>query len=313
MKVRDKKYMKKQVKKISLNDTNNRYLDLDTETIHSGLLIDKNGALSKENLQDIQDIIEISWKVLNCDGVEVLGSRKGFIVKEFWENTDYLYSTNFMVEKGQVVEKENFAIGKIDYWKQQIELGNLKVMSWGAIMQQLSKDIKDYKVTIFSAYNAIFDRGALVSTSKLIPYKNFCKGLWELDYMDILLLVNIVARQKEYKKWADAHGAKTAKGNYQCRAEDIYRFIVNNSPDIQTSVPDSYNWSESHIALEDIDCEGVIIQYCIALSRRKREIKIELNKYGKWNIFNKELKMANIKKPRANKKQLALELENIGG
>lgn len=291
--------MKKQVKKISLNDVKNRYLDLDNETIHSGLL--ENG-----NLKEVKDIIEISWKVLNCDGVEILGSRKGFIVKEFWENTDYLYSTNFMEEKGKIVEKENFAIGKIDYWKQEIANGHLKVMSWGAIMQQLSKDIKDYNVTLFSAYNAKFDRTAIVSTSQIIPYKNFCKGLWDLDYLDIMLLVNIIARQKDFKKWADAHGAISEKGNYQCKAETIYRYIVNNSPDIQVNVPDSYNWSESHIALEDIDCEGVIIQYCIALSRRKREIKVEVNKYGQWNVFNKELKLANQKKPRQTKKQLSM-------
>ena len=28
----------KSIRKISLNDTNNRYLDLDTETIHSGIV-----------------------------------------------------------------------------------------------------------------------------------------------------------------------------------------------------------------------------------------------------------------------------------
>lgn len=305
------KKMKKQVKKISLNDINNRYLDLDTETIHSGLLKDKNGALEKSNIQDIKDVIEISWKVLNCDGVEVLGSRKGFIVKEFWENTDYLYSTNYVEEKGQIVEKENFAIKKIDYWKQQIELGNLKVASWGAIMQQLSKDIKNYKVTLFNAYNAKFDRKAIVDTSLLMPYKNFCKGLWELDFLDSLLLVNIIARQKDFKKWADIHGAISEKGNYQCKAETIYRYIVNNSPDIQVNVPDSYNWSESHIALEDIDCEGVILQYCIALSRRKREIKVEVNKFGQWNIFNKELKLANQKKPKKAKTTRQLETIKI--
>lgn len=298
----------KQVKKISLNNEKNRYLDLDTETIHSGKLKEPLGELTRENLEEFKDILEISWKVLNCDGVEVLGSRKGFIVKEFWENLDYLYSTNFMVENGQVVEKENFAIGKIDYWKQEIANGHLQVKSWGYIMLQLSKDIKDYKVTLFSAYNARFDRQAIVDTSKLIPYKNFCKGLWDLDYLDIMLLVNIIARQKDFKKWADIHGAISEKGNYQCKAETIYRYIVNNSPEIQIAVPDSYNWSESHIALEDIDCEGVILQYCIALSRRKREIKVEVNKYGQWNVFNKELKLANQKKPRQTKKQLAMEL-----
>lgn len=294
----------KSIKKISLNDTKNRYLDLDTETIHSGLV--ENG-----EVKEIKDIIEISWKVLDCDGVEVLGSRKGFIVKEFWEDKEYLHSKNYKMEKGEIVEIQNFAINKIDYWQENIDKGNLKVMSWGAIMQQLSKDIKNYEVSLFTAFNILFDRQALVSTSKIIPYKNYCNGLWELDFLDLMLIVEIFAKQPKYKKWADNHGAKTDKGNYQCKAETIYRYITNNNEKMQMEVPDSYCWAESHIALEDIDCEGVILQTAISLSRRKREIKVEINKYANWKSFNLKVKLANTRKTRTSKKQV--ELLNIGG
>lgn len=295
----------KSIKKISLNDTTNRYLDLDTETIHSGIV--ENG-----NVKEIKDIIEISWKVLNCDGVEVLGTRKGFIVKEFWENQDYLLSSNYAMNKGQIVESQNFAINKIEYWKDQIDKGNLKVMSWGAILKQLSQDIKDYKVTLFSAYNAKFDRQAIVSTSQIIPYKNYCKGLWELDFLDIMLICEIFAKQKDFKKWADNHGAISQAGNYQCKAETIYRYLTNNNEKLQLNVPDSYCWAESHIALEDIDCEGVILQAAISLSRRKREIKVDINKYGSWQGFNKQIKLANTKKKKTSKVK-QLELLTIGG
>lgn len=295
----------KSIKKISLNDTTNRYLDLDTETIHSGIV-------ENDNVKEIKDIIEISWKVLNCDGVEVLGTRKGFIVKEFWENEDYLLSSNYAMNKGQIVESQNFAINKIEYWKDQIDKGNLKVMSWGAILKQLSQDIKDYKVTLFSAYNAKFDRQAIVSTSQIIPYKNYCKGLWELDFLDIMLICEIFAKQKDFKKWADNHGAISQAGNYQCKAETIYRYLTNNNEKLQLNVPDSYCWAESHIALEDIDCEGVILQAAISLSRRKREIKVEINKYGSWQGFNKQIKLANTKKKKTSKVE-QLELLTIGG
>lgn len=287
--------MEKQVKIISLNDTNNRYLDLDTETIHSHKL--ENG-----ELVEIKDIVEIAWKMLDCDGVEIIGSKKGFLVKEFWEDKDYLHSLNYEKEKGEIVAKENFAIKKIDYWQSELDKGNLQVKSWGAIMKELSKDIKVYKATIFSAYNIRFDRQAIVSTSQLIPYKNYCKGLWDLDYLDMMLIVNIFAKDKKFKKWADNHGAISDKGNYQCKAETIYRYLVNNNEEVQTEVPDSYNWAESHIALEDIDCEGVILQTAISLSRRKREIKVQVNKCGNWSSFNKVLKEANIKKPRQSRK-----------
>lgn len=299
--------MNKTSKKISLNDIKNRYLVLDTETIHSGLM-------ENNDLKQIRDIIEISWKALNCDGVEILGSRKGFIVKEFWENRDYLFSTNYTYNKKQktIEESENFAVRKIDYWKQEIENGHLKVLSWGAIMQQLAKDIKTYDITLFSAYNAKFDRCAIVDTSKAIPYRTFCKGLWDLDCLDIMKIVEIFAKQKDFKKWADNHGAISDSGNYQSKAETIYRYLVNNNADIQTIAPDSYNWAESHIALEDIDCEAVILQTAITLSRRKREIKVPVNEYGNWQTFNKLVKES--AKPKAkSKKQLSLDLETIKG
>jgi hypothetical protein len=242
----------------------------------------------------------------------VLGTRKGFIVKEFWENEDYLLSSNYALVKGEIVESQNFAINKIDYWKDQIDKGNLQVMSWGAILKQLSQDIKDYKITLFSAYNAKFDRQAIVSTSQIIPYKNYCKGLWELDFLDIMLICEIFAKQKDFKKWADNHGAISQAGNYQCKAETIYRYLTNNNEKLQLNVPDSYCWAESHIALEDIDCEGVILQAAISLSRRKREIKIEINKYGSWQGFNKQIKLANTKKKKTSKVE-QLELLTIGG
>ena len=216
------------------------------------------------------------------------------------------------MKKGVITESQNFAINKIEYWKDQIGKGNLKVMSWGAILKQLSQDIEDYKVTLFSAYNAKFDRQALVNTSQIIPYKNYCKGLWELDFLDIMLICEIFAKQKDFKKWADNHGAISQAGNYQCKAETIYRYLTNNNEKLQLNVPDSYCWAESHIALEDIDCEGVILQAAISLSRRKREIKVEINKYGSWQGFNKQIKLANTKKKKTSKVE-QLELLTIGG
>lgn len=299
--------MEKQVKKISLNDTNNRYLVLDTETIHSGILE------GQDNVKEVKDIIELSYKILNCDGVEIFGTRKGFIVKEFWEDEKYLLSSNFeKTKKGEIIKSQNFAINKIDYWKQQIEKGNLQVKSWGAILKQLSKDIKDYNVTIFSAYNARFDRQAIYNTGQLMSYRNYCKGLWELDVLDIMKIVEIYAKQKDFKKWADNHGAISQKGNYQCKAETLYRYLVNNSPELELSIPDScLNWCESHIALEDIDCEAVILQSAISLSRRKREIKTLVNTYGNWSSFNKVIKSLGVKKVSTKKtsKQLQLDLQ----
>lgn len=298
---RNEDKMKKQIKKISLNDTSNRYLVLDTETIHSALIKDNQ-------LQEIKDIIEISWKVLDCDGIEIDGSKKGFLVEEFWNDKDYLSSLNFMATKDGIVAIQNFAIGKLNAWQNHLDLNHLQIKKWGAIMKVLAKDIVNYNVSLFSAYNIIFDRQAIVSTSKLMNYNSYCKELWELDFVDIMALINIFGKNKKFKKWADNHGAISSSGNYLCKAETIYRYLVNNNEEWQLTIPDSYdNWGETHIALEDIDCEGVILQAIISQSRRKREIKVEVNKYGHWKTWQNVIKLANQKKDK-KAKQLAFDL-----
>lgn len=281
--------MKKQVKEISLNDKNNRYLDLDTETIHSGQLV-------KGQVIGIKDIAEISWKVLDCDGIEILGSKKGFIVKEFWEDKEYLTSLNYETRKGEIKTKQNFAINKIEKWQKAIDNGTLKVASWGSIMKQLNKDIKNYKVNLFGAYNILFDRGAIVNTSQLIPYKNYCPNLWKLDFIDFMEMVKVIAKQPEYVEWAFNHNALTPKGKIRFTAESVYQYLTNNSVNLETEVLDSTSWSETHLAIEDIDCEGVIVQGAIAIARRKRDIKVKVNCYGNSVALNNCIKQKTYEK-----------------
>lgn len=275
--------MKKQEKIVSLNDKKNRYLVFDCETIHSGLISD-NG------IKQVKDIIEASWQVLDQDGQEIIGSKKGFLVQEFWEDKDYLLSNDYYEENEVIFSKENFALGKIKKWQRNLDKGTLQVRSWGGILKQLGQDIKDYNVSIFCAYNGKFDRQAIVSTSELIPYKTYCSKLWQLDYLDIMLIVETFAKEKSFERWATNHNAISPKGNYQCKAETLFRYISNNNEEMQTKVLDSINWSETHIALEDIECESAILRKAISVSRRKRQIRVVLNKNGSWQSFNKIIK-----------------------
>lgn len=288
----------KKTKSISINNKTNKYLVLDTETIHSGKLV--NGVLV-----GVRDIIEISWKVLDCDGIEIIGSRKGFIVKELWENKPYLLSHNFENRKGVITELQNYAIKKIPHWEKALANGTLKVASWGAIMKALNHDLKHYQITLFSAYNIVFDRGAIAYTSKMMPYYNFT-NLWKVDYLDIMELVRIIAKDKNFKKWSINHNSFTDKGYYKTGAEAVYQYLTNNSNLLETEIPDSTSWSEKHLAIEDIDCEATIVQGAIALARRKRDIKVEINRCGSWNRLNSLIDSEILKK---RDKQLQLELQ----
>lgn len=285
---------------ISINNKTNKYLVLDTETIHSGKLL-------KDSVINIRDIIEISWKILDCDGVEIIGSRKGFVVKEFWENKPYLLSDNYEqdTKSKKITSKKNFAINKIVKWEQALANGTLKVASWGAIMRALNYDLKHYQVTLFTAYNIAFDRGAIACTSKMMPYYNYTK-LWQIDYLDIMELVKVIAKDKNFKEWSINHKSFTNKGHYKTSAEAVYRYLTNNSNLLETAIPDSTSWSETHLAIEDIDCEATIVQGALALARRKRDIKVNINCYGGWSSLNKIIKQTKIKK---HSKQLQLDIQ----
>lgn len=297
--------MKKQQKTISLNNETNKYCVLDTETIHSGK-VENNQVIG------VKDVIEISWKMLDNNGLEIYGSKKGFIVKEFWENKAYLLSDNYEQDKktGTIKSKQNFAINKIVKWEKAISENVLQVKSWGEIMKQLNDDLINYQITLFSAYNIRFDRGAIVDTSKMIPYRNYCPALWKIDYIDIMEMIKVIAKDKNFKIWSDNHKNISPKGNYKVTAEAIYRHLTNNSTELETIILDSSSWSETHLAIEDIDCEGVIVQGAISLARKKRDIKVNINCYGNWSTLNKIIKSTKTPRKKKIKEQQMILLFN---
>lgn len=301
MRKRDKKNMSKlQKKEISLNNKKNKYLVLDTETIHSGKAQD-NEVIA------IKDIIEISWKVLDCDGIEIIGSKKGFIVQEFWENKYYLLSDNCeKLKTGAIKTKKNYAINKLVKWEKALANNTLQEKSWVDIMKALNHDLKNYQITLFSAYNIMFDRCAIACTNQILGNKGFTT-LWQKDFIDIMEMIKVIAKDSNFKLWSDNHKSKTAKGNYKVSAQAVYRYLTNNSVELEINIPDSSkSWSETHLAIEDIDCEAVIIQGALSLARRKRDIKVNINCYGGWKALNSIIK--GIDKPLNKKEQKVIQL-----
>jgi hypothetical protein len=166
-------------------------------------------------------------------------------------------------------------------------------------MHQLGQDIDNYGINLFGAYNILFDRGAIACTNKIISkhfYKSFCPKLWKLNFIDWMELVKVIAKTPEYVEWAINHGALTPKGKVKFTAETVFQFLTNNSTRKETKVLDSTSWSETHLAIEDIDCEGVIVQGAISIARRTRDIKVKINCYGNSNALNKCIKKKTIEK-----------------
>lgn len=296
----------KNKKIISLNNKKNRYLLLDTETVHSNLALTRGG----DDMAEIKDVIELSYKILDYNGTEIIGTRKGFIVKEIWDNKKYLYSKDKQRKGDDYVACQNFAINKIKWWRKSLRDNTLKLASMKSIMWNIDNDIKNYNVTLITAFNIRFDRQAIFDTIKLVD-NNIYTNFWKLDFVDIMKMAKVVVGTGDYKKWCINHGAITPSGNYKTSAEAIFQYLTNNSEKLQTKVVDSTSWNESHLAINDIDCEGVILQNIIAESRRLRQVKVLANAYGNWCELNKVIKVEKTSKRTIKKivQQLELKLD----
>ncbi len=248
---------------------------LDTETIHSVLV--ENG----ENLA-VKDVLEISWQVLDRNGVVIHKSKRNFINKDFWN--DHLKRPNEFLQGSTVRQFKNFALSKVERWTKALEEETHLLSSWEDILQQLAESLGDYKVTYLLAYNINFDINAINLTSSLLGVE-VPLIINEVDFIDIQKMVEVIAVTPEFLSWTLDHNSFTEKGNIKTSAEAIYQFITNNGTEVQTKVEDSILWNETHIASEDVDCETTIVQAILSYCLSHRLLKVECNCYGNWKAI----------------------------
>ena len=258
---------------VDLKSPNIKAMVLDTETLHSFLR-------KKKDFVDIKDIIELSLIILKNNGLRVYKAIYGFIIQEFWEDKNYLYSPNWQCKdkKKNIWERiKNFGKLKYKKWRLFLKSGQLVLHTWEDTLKQLGRIIQYYGVNLICAYNDKFDLQAIYQTSNLIQEKYYpqresnyyyCGNFWEVPKVDILKMVEEWLKVPEntliFTKWCDEHNLRRPNGNYPMTAEIWCQFALRDTDFVSLIKElDSTNWSETHIALEDVDCESIVYQYLI--------------------------------------------------
>lgn len=188
--------------------------------------------------------------------------RNGLVFDAAWKLRDrkgHIYSSGSILFKDVLRIDDPFYKEKIsDYWT-LVSKNKIKPLTFAAGRRILLDEIKKYKKLgyriIFTAYNAVFDAGALGSTSQRMLNSKF----FDNDSIcEIMCLWNafVLIVPMDYFRTCEI----SEKGNPRTNAENVYRYLVKND-----------KFAEKHIAHSDVGIEDVILDHIL---RQKKKLPI---------------------------------------
>ena len=158
------------------------------------------------------------------------------------------------------------------HYAPMLDRGEVSIIAWSNIIDQLRSDIQEFGVNVISAYNIGFDMRAMNNTHRALTGENKvlqspCKilDIWQFA-------CEVKMSNRNYKKIAKSFGWVSPKGNIKTGAEFCYRFCSGD-----------FGFIEDHTALSDCNIEVEILRQCFASKK-----KIPYGKYNQapWRIVN---------------------------
>lgn len=169
---------------------------------------------------------------------------------------------NFIVQEHLAkMATGNFSQPKMAATMQEIASGRAIVAPWADIMEELKRDFAEARNCY--AYNASFDRGAIIKTCKALQDVNNTDWFSNQENFDKwrdlwAWASNTILYKKSFIDFCESNQLVTPKGFCSTSAETTLKFLKND-----------LDYVEKHTALEDIQDEFEIY---LAI---KREIKKE--------------------------------------
>lgn len=178
---------------------------------------------------------DLGYKIIK-DGEEV--TRKHFVVEQVWHNLP-------LFESAYYKEKRPLYI--------QLMRSKKAIMDkWGYIMRAMYRDIKQYEVTDAYAYNSAFDDKVFTFNCDWFKCNN---PLENIPIHDIWGYTSeFITCAPEYKQFCEDNELFTDSGNYSGSAENVYRYLMNDT-----------DFNEEHMSAYDVDIETKILQYCFTM------------------------------------------------
>lgn len=190
----------------------------------------------------------------------------GYVIADYSGNVvktrSFIIADIFLGEKDRM--NSAYYADKIPSYITDIIRGNKIILPFKTIQSIINKDISDYNIKVFNAFNSYFDFTALNTTTQFLTgrTKFFNKYLVVWDIMSMAR--QVIYCKKSYKDFCKENNLLTATNRISQKAESYYKFIVNN--------PD---FVEVHKGLEDVKIETEIYKYC---RRQKKKMTRELFK-----------------------------------
>ena len=197
----------------------------------------------------------------------IIADRTGKIYKKrsialpqyFFENINNAIKTDICVEMHHKnIEEMTADFGKAKRKRKYLALGT------NEFFKMFEKDVKKHKVKIIYAYNVTFDKNALFR----LFGERFADFNFEFrDIITGIILTRLLT--KKYLTFCRDNGYVTEKGNFQYKAEIVYRYLTGLT-----------EFVEEHTGLSD-----VLIEYEILLSVFKTHKSTKWTPIQAWRIL----------------------------
>lgn len=190
----------------------------------------------------------VGFVVFDTDEFKVLTKRE-YVIEQVWHNP-MLFSTAYYADKRPI-------------YVSRMKGRKIKMSKWGYVCREMKTIFDTLGVEIAFAYNSSFDERVFNFNCDFFhtinPFDN-------IPIKDIIPFVhNKIGFTNAFKNFCEKYELFTESGNYSANAENVYRFISNNTEFI-----------EEHTALADSEIELEILLECI---KRGCEFEGEYKKY----------------------------------
>lgn len=228
----------------------------------------------------------IGYIIANDKGETLI--KKEFICEQIWHNT-MLFSTAYYANKRPIYVKE-------------MRKRNIRMNKFGYICMEMIRDFNAFEVKYAFAYNSSFDEKVFNFNCEWFKCNN---PFDNIPIYDIRGYAHRFIVDNEYKNFCEKNEFFSESLNYSTTAENVYRFISQNT-----------DFIESHTALDDSIIEKDILFYAInkgailgenyqAYKSIKRKVK------SVWKIdYNGEITDYNITNIAIYKSKKLIKMKN---
>ncbi len=178
---------------------------------------------------------DIGYAIVN-DETQQIELQRHFIVEQIWHNLP-LFESAYYKDKRPIYVK-------------LLRAKKATMDKWGYIMGKIKRDCERYLITDAYAYNSNFD-------DNVISFN--CDWFKTINPFDDIAIHDIwgyvssfISNTPEYTAFCEENSLFTDTGNYSASAENVFRFLSNNT-----------TFTEEHMGLYDVHIETAILLYCI--------------------------------------------------